>query len=991
VFRRRAAKPVGGKVKGKRITADQSIRRSLVTLVLVAVVPLLVLGVGAAWSLVQQRRAEVEAELTATARALRVAVDRDLANQLRTMNLLATDTSLQAGDLPAVSERMRSVLQSGSDWLNLVLIDTRTHRLVAGGLPLPTPAPQTTSPDAVDEVVRTRRAQIVGVLPEGKVIKGPLVQFLAPVVIDHDVRYVIGVAMNPRTLSAVFADQGLDPSWTGAIIDKQLKLAGRSKDSERFLGLPVTPSLAVQIQSGQGGLFMATTQDGTRVYTAFSRSDTTGWTVALGVPAQGVEAPILSLLVNLALGGGALIMLSLAFTGTVARGISRRRETYEEALREGNARLDAALAGADMWTWELDVSSGDVVVDDKGLDDLGYGPAGKTARTERWQTLMSPEDLPASMQAFEELINGQSRAYEAESRMRHKDGHWVWVLARGKVVERDDAGRPTRVIGTALDISQRKRAELEAERDRVRLQTILATSSDGLHIVSVDGLLVEANPAFLKLLGHDRSAIGTLRVTDWDPDITLDRFRTANSALLSGSASRFFEARHRRRDGSMLDVEIGAASMTIDGEVYICAASRDITARKRQDAEVAKYRGHLEEMVQSRTAELSAAKDAAESANRAKSAFLANMSHELRTPMNGIMGLTSLALERAADPRLNELLVKSMGAARHLLAIINDVLDLSKIEADQLTLRYQDFSLLQVFEDSRQLVAEAAHAKGLLIEQTIDATVPARLHGDGVRLMQILVNYLSNAVKFSKRGRIDMHARCVEEDANGVMLRLEVRDQGMGLSPSVQAKLFQPFVQGDSSATRVHGGTGLGLSISKRLAQLMDGTVGVVSEVGVGSTFWATVRLERGSAAASASQGEDPLLVLRRDHAGTAVLVVDDNPVNREVTAAMLESANLKVDLAVDGRECLDLAAAGEYAMILMDVQMPEMNGIEATVALRQRMDSAALPIIAMTASAFEDERAACMAAGMNGVLLKPAEPTVLYAKVLKWLSRRHP
>jgi CheY-like chemotaxis protein len=330
-----------------------------------------------------------------------------------------------------------------------------------------------------------------------------------------------------------------------------------------------------------------------------------------------------------------------------------------------------------------------------------------------------------------------------------------------------------------------------------------------------------------------------------------------------------------------------------------------------------------------------------------------------------------------------------MGAARHLLAIINDILDLSKIEAEQLTLRYQDFSLAQVFEDSLQLVSETARAKGLQIVPMIDPAVPPRLHGDGVRLMQILVNFLSNAVKFSERGRIDVLARCVSEDTQGVMLRLEVSDQGMGLSPAVQAKLFQPFAQADTTSSRPHGGTGLGLSISKRIAQLMDGGVGVVSEEGRGSTFWAEVRLDRGGEALSPSPIEDPLLVLQRDHAGAAVLVADDNPVNCEVTAALLESAGMKVDLAEDGRECVRRAAGGRYAMILMDVQMPRMNGIEATRAIRQRLGCTELPIIAMTACAFEEERAACMAAGMDGVLLKPAEPTVLYAKVLKWLSRR--
>ncbi len=976
-------------VRENPTAADSDIRRSLVTLVLVAVVPLLVFGGGVAWKLVEQRRAEVEAELTSTARALRVAVDRDLAGQLAAMEVLATAASLEAGDLSAFNERVRQVLNVHRDWLNIVLIDARTHALVAGGLPIPTPAPLTSATAEVNEVVRTGQSQIVGILPGGKLLKRPFLQFLAPVAFGQEIRYVMSVAMNPQSLSAVFADQGLDPRWSAVIVDKRLNLAGRSKDSERFLGTPAAPSLAAHIQSGQRGLLLGTTREGVPIYTAFSRSPANGWTVAIGVPTEVVDGPIRALLGKLAVGGGALIALSLALTGTVARRISRRREAYERSLRVSSARLDAALSGADMWTWELDVASGDLVLDDKWLGHLGYAADEVAPRTEAWLALIHPDDLPTAQLAFAQMISGQRAAYEVEIRMRHKDGHAVWVLVRGKVVERDDAAQATRVMGTALEISSRKHAELDAERDRVRLQTILSSSSDGIYILSVDGLLVEANPAFLNMLGYDRSAIGTLRVTDWDPDITIDDFHARNSHLLGGGGSQILEIRQRRRDGSILDVEIGVAAMVIDGRSFYCTTSREITARKRLTAELAEHREHLEELVHSRTAELAAAKDAAESANRAKSAFLANMSHELRTPMNGIMGLTGLALARTTDPRQHDLLTKTMTAARHLLAIINDILDLSKIEAEQLTLRYEDFSLAQVVEDSLQMVDEAARAKGLQIAPTIDPAVPATLHGDGVRLMQILVNYLSNAVKFSERGRIEVRASCVSDDAQGVVLRLEVSDQGIGLSAAVQAKLFQPFVQADNSATRSHSGTGLGLTISKRIAQLMDGAVGVASVEGRGSTFWATVRLERGGAAVSKALAEDPLQVLRREHAGTPVLVVDDNPVNREVAAALLESAGLKVDTAEDGRECVQRAAAGTYALILMDVQMPEMSGIEATVAIRHRFGSTELPIIAMTASVFEEERAACMAAGMNGTLVKPVEPSVLYAKVLKWSLRR--
>ena len=972
-------------------STNQEIRRSLAVLVLVAVVPLLLLGSIVAWMLVQQREAAVEAELAGTARALQVAVDRELASQFSALVVLSTAATLERGDLPAFSERVRRVLQLHHDWLNAVLIDPHSHVIVASGQPIPSPAPLTASPDAVDEVVRSGRPKIVGIVTSGVITKQPFVQFLAPVTFDHEIRYVLSVVMNPATLSALFRDQGLSTRWTGAIVDAQMKLAGRSRDSERYLGMPATPSLVSRITGGQGGLFTALNQEGTKVYTAVSRSNTTGWTVAIGVPADEVEGPVRALLIKLVAGGGLLLALALTLTGLVGRSILRRRNAYERALRESRSRLDAALSGADIATWEMDIPSGKVISSDRWSDLLGYSEQELAPRFEHWQDLVHGDDRVRVLESLRLHLRGQMPTFEAECRIQHQDGRWLWVAVRGKVTEWDSAGLAIRAIGTALDVTQRKQAELTAERDRVRFQAILATASDGIHILNSDGLLVEANPAFLNMLGYDRSAVGVLQVSAWDPDVTTEQFRSNPDSVLATGIGRVFEMRHRRRDGKLIDVEVGAAPLVIDGQTYLCAASRDITERKRAEAELAGYRGHLEELVVARTLELAAAKDAAESANRAKSVFLANMSHELRTPINGMLGMAGLALSRATDPAQKDQLAKSMTAAKHLLAIINDILDLSKIEAEKLTLQYQNFRLSEVVADSLQLVVESVRAKGLALAHTTDPEIPDLLYGDGVRLTQILVNFLSNAVKFSQRGPIELRAMRVRDDALGLTLRFEVEDHGIGVSPADQDRLFQPFVQADATSTRAHGGTGLGLTICRRLARLMDGEVGVVSALGQGSTFWAEVRLDRGTATLPTVSAQDPLVVLRREFSGTAVLLADDNPVNREVAQALLEAAGLSVSAVEDGEQCVALARDGRHDLILMDIRMPGMDGIEATRAIRRLPGLADLPIIGLSASAFDEERGAALAAGMNGLLLKPVEPAVFYAKLLKWLTLRRP
>jgi len=393
-----------------------------------------------------------------------------------------------------------------------------------------------------------------------------------------------------------------------------------------------------------------------------------------------------------------------------------------------------------------------------------------------------------------------------------------------------------------------------------------------------------------------------------------------------------------------------------------------------------------------RTTELAFAKDAAEAASRAKSMFLANMSHELRTPMNAIMGMTGLAMRKTQDPGLLDKLGKIDTASQHLLAVINDILDISRIEAERMPLEQLHFKLETVLDDMVSLNSHKIAERHLNFHIEQDPALDQlTLCGDPLRLGQILINLVGNAVKFTEQGGVTVALRLVEKSATEVLLRCDVTDTGIGISAEDQARLFRAFEQADGSMTRKYGGTGLGLAISKRLAQLMGGDVGVTSQPGAGSNFWFTVRLglvAESLPSTAASRERTCEARLLAEHTGSYILLVEDEPVSQEVARSMLEDAGLAVDLAEDGEQAVKKARSARYALILMDMQMPGMNGVEAARAIRNLPGYATTPIVAMTANAFDEDRRMCLEAGMNDHIAKPVQPEKLFASVLNWLEQ---
>jgi PAS domain S-box-containing protein len=389
--------------------------------------------------------------------------------------------------------------------------------------------------------------------------------------------------------------------------------------------------------------------------------------------------------------------------------------------------------------------------------------------------------------------------------------------------------------------------------------------------------------------------------------------------------------------------------------------------------------------------QLAEAKRAAEAANVAKSAFLANMSHEIRTPLNAIIGMAHLVRRSQVTPQQADRLDKIDAAGEHLLEIINAILDLSKIEAGKFTLDEAPVGITAMAANVVAMLAERARAKNLRLG-TETESLPEHLLGDPTRLQQAWLNYATNAVKFTDHGLVTLRSRLMEDFGDSVLVRFEVEDTGVGIDAEAMPRLFSTFEQADNSITRQYGGTGLGLAITRKLAELMGGEAGVSSTPGVGSVFWFTARLKKGIALAE-SRGDTRAgtaeAILLRDHAGRRVLLAEDEAINREVTLEFLKDVGLRADVAEDGVQAVAAAEERDYDLVLMDMQMPRMDGLEATRRIRRIDRNAKVPILAMTANAFVEDKERCFAAGMNDFITKPVDPEAMFGTLLKWLGGR--
>ncbi len=519
--------------------------------------------------------------------------------------------------------------------------------------------------------------------------------------------------------------------------------------------------------------------------------------------------------------------------------------------------------------------------------------------------------------------------------------------------------------------------------------SVFEHANESIMITDAQGKILDVNASFTEITGYARD-----EVLGKNPRILKSgrhgaEYYEAMWRALAESDRWSCEVWNRRKDGHLFVARqtISAVRDEAGRLLRYVSLFSDYTALKERHL-------MLERLVESRTHDLAEAKEQAEVANRAKTTFLANMSHELRTPMNGVLGMIALAKRRVNDPKVIDQLGKAEASAQRLLGLLNDILDLSKIEAERLVLEIAPLKVATVLEHLIPLFGHRAAEKGLRIVVAERAEVNCLpLRGDVLRLEQVLINLVGNAIKFSDHGAIRIGVVIEDEDAASVLLRFEVRDEGIGIAAQDQERLFNAFEQADGSMTRKYGGTGLGLAICKRLVQMMGGEIGVKSVSGAGSTFWFTARLQRDaeSVASADPQRDDETAESRlmRIHPGARILVAEDEPISREVLTRQLSDVGLWVDTAENGREALKLARRERYQLILMDMQMPEMNGLEATRAIRDDSLNRDTPILATTANAFDQDRQSCIEAGMNAHLAKPITQHDLYAQVLDWLD--HP
>ena len=676
----------------------------------------------------------------------------------------------------------------------------------------------------------------------------------------------------------------------------------------------------------------------------------------------------------------------------VARDITEKVNA-EEALRQERDYHRNILETVEAMIIALDLDGRIMSINRKAGEVLGYRPDELIGK-DWFETCLRESANPEgrSKLFYSAVFGAETRTDYFEYPIRTRGGEQRLIAWHACPI-RDANGVVVGAVGVGEDVTERRAAEMAAEQklrlSQQRLASMFHASPVAASIVRVrDACFVEVNRNYERdfgwtadeLLGHRSTELG-LWFDAEDRDHWVER-------LLQERRLVDWETRWLHKDGTRRQVSISAEVTELDGEQCILGFVIDVTERRRAERILRNHHAELELEVQERTAQLAEAKEIAEKASLAKSAFLANMSHEIRTPLNAIAGMAHLIRRTGLSDEQERRLDKLEMASSHLLSIINAILELSKIEAGKFVLEEQTVDMADLLSGVVAIFRERAAEKGLEIVVETDA-IACSLLGDSTRLSQALMNYVGNAVKFTEAGRITVCVRKVREDDATVTMRFDVTDTGIGIPQEAVGRLFSAFEQADNSTTRRYGGTGLGLAITQKLARLMGGDAGVNSREGDGSTFWFSARLKKagGAVQVAATEDEPVFDVLQRRFAGRRVLIVDDEPINREIAQLMLEEAGLVIDLAGDGVEGVASAGHNAYDLILMDMQMPHMDGLEATRCIRGMPGREQLPILAMTANAFVEDRARCLAVGMNDFIAKPIDPAHLYELVVRWLK----
>jgi len=684
-------------------------------------------------------------------------------------------------------------------------------------------------------------------------------------------------------------------------------------------------------------------------------------------------------------------------TAELQREIAERKQV-EAALQDSEERWRRAIAGSpipimihDEDDRVLQLSAGWTRYSGYSIEDI--------PTMSDWTERAYGERTGFSKDYVDQLFSIDQTVHNGEWVVTAKDGSKrIWDF-QTTPLGRTNANR--RVLNSlAVDITESKRADRALRESEARFRGYFEQDLMGFSVTSVETKWLEINQAVCNLLGYEREELLQYSWKDvTHPDdlgSDIEQFNKVMSGEINGYR---IEKRFIRADGQVVYVDLGVrCKRNADGSVeYFLALLSDITERKKAEAELLEYRDHLQDLIKERTAELQVAKERAESANQAKSTFLATMSHEIRTPLNGVLGLTSLALQTNLTDKQRDYLDKIQFSGESLLSMINDILDFSKIEAGKVALEQENFNPGALLQSIANIAALKAQEKGLRLNFDTAGDVPNLLRGDALRLGQVLTNLVGNAIKFTHQGEVLVSTRLQNKSERGVTLEFSVRDTGIGLSEAQVAELFRPFSQADSSITRKYGGTGLGLTISQRLVTIMGGNITVESRPEQGSDFRFSLTFE--PQAAQPDVTENPALAAskaaelsRLDHLkGMRALLVEDNAINQLVAMEMLENLGLKVSTAENGVEAICALQTGIFEVVLMDIQMPVMDGYEATAQIRKdgRFGFEKLPIIAMTAHALIGDREKTLQAGLNDYVSKPINASELRRALLRWLARQ--